>query len=117
MNGNAGARRCKPGPSGYLNDPELARLNRKVYRTEAALIPTEESDGSSPRGRIYLDHYIVLFSRNEVLKVTAMTTQDQHSIFSKKAETVIKRFNFGSSEAAIPSNSTPAPAAGPSTTP
>ena len=109
--------KVKPGPSGYLNDPELARLNRKVYRTEAALIPTEESDGSPTSGRIYLDHYIVLFSRNEVLKVTAMTTQDQHSIFSKKAETVIKRFNFGSSEAAIPSTSTPAPAAGPSTTP
>ena len=67
-----------PGPSGCLNDPELARLNRKVYRTEAALIPAEESAGSPAGGRIYLDHYIVQFSRNEVLKVTAMTTQDPH---------------------------------------
>ena len=118
MNGNVEARRWLPGPSGYLNDPELARLNRKVYRTEAALIPAEESAGSPAGGRIYLDHYIVQFSRNEVLKVTAMTTQDQHSNFSKKAETVIKIFNFGSSEGAVPTASSPVPApVGPPTTP
>ena len=106
-----------PGPSGFLNDPDLVRLKRKVYRTEAALIPPEESAGSPASGRIYLDHYIVQFSRNEVLKVTAMTTRDPHVNFSKDAEAVIKSFDFGSSESAAPSATAPAPAAGPTTTP
>ena len=60
-------------------------------------MPTEDDAGPAPRaGRIYLDHYIVLFSRNEVLKVMAMTTRDPHLIFSNRAEPVIKSFNFGS---------------------
>jgi hypothetical protein len=102
-----------PGPSGWLSDPELARLNRKVYRTEAALVPAEESPDTPPGGRIYLDHYIVQFSRNEVLKVIAMTTQDPHVPFSKVAELVIKTFDFGPSESTKPPTilSAPAPAA------
>jgi hypothetical protein len=102
-----------PGPAGWLSDPELARLNRKVYRIEAALVPAEDSPETPPGGRIYLDHYIVQFSRNEVLKVIAMTTQDPHVPFSKVAELVIKTFDFGPSESTKPPAilSAPSPAA------
>jgi hypothetical protein len=106
-----------PGPSGWLGDPELSRLNRKVYRTEAALIPAEDSPETPAGGRIYLDHYIVQFSRNEVLKVIAMTTQDPHVSFSKEAELVIKTFNFGPSESTKPPAVLSVPAPAPATAP
>jgi hypothetical protein len=113
-----------PGPSGWLSDPELARLNRKVYRIEAALVPAEDSPETTPGGRIYLDHYIVQFSRNEVLKVIAMTTQDPHMPFSKVAELVIKTFDFGPSEStkppailSAPAPSPPSPTQAPTPTP
>jgi hypothetical protein len=103
--------RVLPGTAGWLTDPEWARLKRKVYRIEAALIPDQES-GPAPvpsSGRIYMDRYIIQFTRNEVIRVTAMTTRDPHIQFRELAESLIKTFNFGPSEGVIPT--TPAPSA------
>jgi len=96
-----------PGPSGWLAEAEWAPLKRKVYRIEAALIP--ETDGSPSNERIYLDRYIVQFTRNEVMKVTAMTIQDPHVQFREMAEVIIKSFEFGPSESSLPSSPTPVP--------
>ena len=85
-----------PGPSGWLPEADWSPLKRKVYRIEAALIP--ESDRSTASGRIYLDHYIVQFTRNEVLVVAAMTTRDPHVQFrdSSRIDHQVLRFRpFG----------------------
>ncbi|MDG3007069.1 hypothetical protein [Paludisphaera mucosa] len=102
------------GDSGWLKDEVWKPLNRKVYRIEAALKPAD--DAPAVRGnRIYLDRYIVQFTRNETLIVTAMTTRDPHVPFREQAENLIKSFTFGPSEgpaprAAEPAAGEPAPA-------
>ncbi len=85
------------GDSGWLKEDVWGPLNRKVYRIEAALKPA----GTAPvvRGnRIYLDRYVVQFTRNQTLIVTAMTTRDPHVPFRDQVETLIKSFTFGPSE-------------------
>ena len=97
------------GAAGWLPDADWAPSKRKVYRIEASLI--KEDDGMSPSGdRIYLDRYLVQFTRNEVMKVTAMTSRDglDHLNFRKRAENVIKTFDFGPSEGFLPASPTPA---------
>jgi hypothetical protein len=83
------------GTSGWLNDAEWARLGRKVYRIEAAMIE-EAAGGGRSNDRLYTDRYIVQFTRNEALKVWAMTNREPHVEFRDKAESVIKSFQFGS---------------------
>ncbi len=100
-----------PGPSGWLPEAEWSPLKRKVYRIEAALIP--ESDRSPASGRIYLDHYIVQFTRNEILTVAAMTTRDPHVQFRETAESIIKSFDFGPSDLSLPASPTRVPATSP----
>jgi len=98
-----------PGPSGWLPEADWSQFKRKVFRIEAALIPA--TDGSSSIERIYLDRYLVQFTRNEVLKVTAMTTRDPHVQFRETAESIIKSFEFGPSESSLPAAPTRAPTA------
>ncbi|MGD0039162.1 MAG: hypothetical protein ABSE84_01885, partial [Isosphaeraceae bacterium] len=104
-----------PGPSGWLPEADWSPLKRKVYRIEAALIP--ESDRSTASGRIYLDHYIVQFTRNEVLVVAAMTTRDPHVQFRESTESIIKSFDFGPSESSLPSSPTRVPTTAPTRVP
>jgi len=96
-----------PGPSGWLPEADWSQFKRKVFRIEAALIPA--TDGSSSIERIYLDRYLVQFTRNEVLKLTAMTTRDPHVQFRETAELIIKSFEFGPSESSLPAAPTRAP--------
>ncbi len=104
-----------PGPSGWLPEAEWSPLKRRVYRIEAALIP--EGDRAAAERRIYLDHYMVLFTRNEVLNVSAMTTRDPHAQFRETAESVIKSFEFGPSESSLPAAPTRVPATSPAPVP
>ena len=96
-----------PGPSGWLPEAHWSQFKRKVFRIEAALIPA--SNGTPSNERIYLDRYLVQFTRNEVLRVTAMTTRDPHVQFREAAESIIKSFEFGPSESSLPSAPTRVP--------
>jgi hypothetical protein len=96
-----------PGPSGWLPEADWSQFKRKVFRIEAALIPA--SNGTPSKDRIYLDRYLVQFTRNEVLRVTAMTTRDPHVQFREAAESIIKSFEFGPSESSLPSAPTRVP--------
>jgi len=104
-----------PGPSSWLPEADWSRIKGKVYRIEAALIP--ESDRSPSIGRIYFDQYIVQFTRNEVMMVTAMTTRDPHLQFRETVESIIKSFEFGPSESSLPSAPTRVPTTPPTRLP
>ncbi len=104
-----------PGPSGWLPEADWSQFKRKVFRIEAALIPA--TDGSSSIERIYLDRYLVQFTRNEVLKLTAMTTRDPHVQFRDSAESIIRHFEFGPSELSLPSAPTRVPTTPPTRLP
>ncbi len=93
------------GDSGWLKDDVWAPLNRRVYRLEAALKPADEQ-AAVRSGRIYADYYVVQFTRDETLVVTAMTVRDPHVAFRDQAEGIIMSFNLGPSES-------PATAVGP----
>jgi len=96
-----------PGPAGWLPAAEWSPLKRRVYRFEAAL-RTEDDAGPTPSGqRVYLDQYLVLFPRNEILRVVAMTTRDPHLSFRNRAEQVIKSFDFGPLDDSLPVSSPP----------
>lgn len=87
------------GPAGWLDEADWKPLNRKVYRIEAALKPSADSGEPQVRGgRVYLDRYIVQFSRDQTLVVTAMTTRDPHVPFRDQAEEMIRSFTLGPSE-------------------
>jgi len=99
------------GPTGWLDDADWAPLNRKVYRIEAALKPPAD-EGAPPirGGRIYLDRYIVQFTRDQPLVVTAMTTRDPHVPFRDQVEAMIRSFTFGPSEGAPAADNAAEPA-------
>jgi hypothetical protein len=101
--------------SGWLPKAEWAPHKREVYRIEAVLIPEDEQ--SPENKRIYVDHYIVQFMRNEVLSVEAFTTRDPHLQFRESAESIIRSFEFGPSESSLPSAPTRVPATAPSRVP
>jgi hypothetical protein len=94
-----------PGPAGWLPDKEWSPLNRKVYRFEAALRPGDDGGPGPQVGRVYLDHYLVQFRRNEILRVIAITTRDPHLNFRSQAEQVIKSFDFGPLDDSLPVSS------------
>ncbi|WP_337174992.1 hypothetical protein [Paludisphaera sp.] len=85
------------GDSGWLKDEVWGPLNRRVYRLEAALKPPG-GQAAVRSGRIYADYYVVQFTRDETLVVTAMTVRDPHIAFRDQAELIIKSFGFGPSE-------------------
>jgi hypothetical protein len=98
-------------PSGWLPEAEWTTptLRRRVNRFEAALKRADDVGPGAQGGRVYYDQYIVQFSRNEVLKVVAMTTQDPHLKFRAAAEQVIRSFEFGPSEGTSPGPPIPSP--------
>ncbi|WP_165069490.1 hypothetical protein [Paludisphaera rhizosphaerae] len=96
------------GDSGWLKEADWSPLHRKVYRLEAALKPTGEQ--ATIRGdRLYADYYVVQFTRDQNLVVTALTARDLHVPFREQAEGVIKSFTFGPSDAPVQPGSLPSP--------
>lgn len=96
-----------PGPAGWLPEADWAAVGRKVFRMEYALIPNDTAP-ALPTDRVYLDHYLVQFPRNELLKVDAITTRDPHRQFRDATEQLIKSFGFGPSESSLPAAPRPA---------
>lgn len=96
------------GDSGWLKEAVWSPLNRRVYRLEAALKPAGDQ-GAVRSGRIYADYYVVQFTRDQTLIVTAMTVRDPHVAFRDQAEGIIKSFAFGPSEAPLGSAPATAP--------
>jgi hypothetical protein len=78
------------GPAGWLSNEVWAPLKRRVHRFEAALKPT--GDAAAPR--VYWDYYTVLFTTNDGVAVTGMTSRDDHLVFRNQVEDVIKSFDF-----------------------
>lgn len=98
-----------PGPTGWLPEADWAPFNMRVYRIQAALRPSQ-ADGREAQ-RIYADHYLVLFSRNETLAVDAMTGQDPPTQFRETVEAMLKTFKLTRAPGpARPAPATPAPA-------
>lgn len=83
------------GPMGYLPDGEWAPLKRRVYRYEAGL---KRPDAS----RVYLDAYLVLFSRGDHFVVRALTEHNDHVTFRDQVEKVIRSLELGGSPATAP---------------
>jgi hypothetical protein len=93
------------GSSEWLPDADWSPLKRKVYRIEAALKQNGTDATTAPR--VYCDYYLVQFTTNESIVVTAMTVQDPHVAYRNQAETVIKTFQFGPSDAATKRGAAP----------
>ena len=83
------------GPTAWLPDAEWNPLKMRVYRIEAALKP----GGAAGKNvqRIYLDHYLVLFTQNQSLVVEAMTGQDSPVPFRKQVEEILKTYRLAPS--------------------
>ena len=69
---------------------------------------SQENPSAPASGRVYLDQYIVQFTRNEVMKMTAMTPGSA-SRFRDMAEKVIRTFDFGPSDSSLPAAPSPTP--------
>jgi len=106
-----------PGPSGWLPETEWSKDKWRVYRIEAALIPDSDRLPTPSTGRIYFDEYLVHFTRNEVMVVTAMTTRDEHQHFRDTVESVIKSFELGPSDLSVPTAPTRVPRTPPARVP
>lgn len=89
------------GPMGWLPDADWAP-KRKVYRYESAL---KQKDGS----RMYVDAYLVLFSRGDHFVIQALTNREDHLAFRDQAEKLIKSLDLGPSSAS-PAGAGPRPA-------
>lgn len=83
------------GPSGWLPEADWSPFKMKVYRIEAAEKPSDPSARDVPR--IFLDHYLILFTRDESLAVDAITGQDPPLPFRKQVEEILKTFALGPS--------------------
>ncbi len=77
------------GPADWLPEADWAPYKMKVFRIEAAL--------NKNASRLFLDHYIVLFSQNEGLVIDAMTGQDPPIAFRQQVEGILKTFALGPS--------------------
>jgi hypothetical protein len=94
-----------PGQTGWLPEPEWGSLKRKVYRIEAALKPKGQVPTKAER--LYLDYYLVVFSNNQSIVVTAMTEQDSNLKLRNQAENIIRSFQFGPLEGSAKPHATP----------
>ena len=86
------------GPAGWLPEADWAPYKMKVYRIEAAEKPSGTAARDVPR--IFLDHYLILFSQNESLAVNAITGQDPPFPFRKQVEDILKTFVLSPATAA-----------------
>jgi hypothetical protein len=80
------------GPAGWLPEADWAPFNMRVYRIEAVLKPKGPEGAEAVR--IHLDHYLILFSRDESMVVTSTTAHDPPTSFRKLVEATIKTFKF-----------------------
>jgi hypothetical protein len=98
-----------PGSMGYLPDQDWQPLKRRVYRYEAALKTKEGS-------RVYLDAYLVLFTRGDHFVVQALTEHNDHVAFRDQAERMIKSLELGPSTSGQGGSPAQPPLAPPSVT-
>ena len=91
------------GASGWLPEADWAPLKRRVYRVETAIKPKQEALKERNVARFYLDAYLVLFDRNDCIRVEALTDRENHVVLRDQAEKLIRSLALGPS--------TPGPAA------
>jgi hypothetical protein len=86
------------GPAGWLPPDEWAQFKRKVFRIESAVNPPLSDQGQGKR--FYEDDYLVEMTsvpkRSVVFR--SFTERDDHVSFRNQVESVIKSFQFGSTE-------------------
>ena len=79
---------------GILPKAEWAPNKMDVFRVEATVKPPVGRDGKV-EPPIFLDHYLVKFTRNESLAIDAMTGQTKPEPFRKDVEKILKTFQLG----------------------
>jgi hypothetical protein len=97
------------GESGWLPDQDWAPLKRRVYRVETAIKPEAQAAAVRRAARIYLDGYLVIFSRGDVFWIRALTDRDDHVVFRAQAEGLIRSLELGPSPGAAVVSAQPAP--------
>jgi hypothetical protein len=85
------------GEVGFLPDADWAPRKRRVYRVEAAVKPKQDALGGRNVARFYLDAYLVLFERNECIRLEALTDRENHVVLRDQAEGLIRSLELGPS--------------------
>lgn len=85
-----------PGHSGWLPEADWASSGRTVYHHEVAA-KLGNREGRNDR-RVYTDYYLVLFRRNAGIRVEAMTECDDHAVYRKQIEALIRSLDLGQSK-------------------
>jgi hypothetical protein len=85
------------GETGFLPDADWAPRKRRVYRVESAIKPKQDALGGRNVTRFYLDAYLVLFERNECLRLEALTDRENHVVLRDQAEGLIRSLELGPS--------------------
>jgi hypothetical protein len=85
------------GEAGFLPDADWAPRKRRVYRIESAIKPKQEALGGRKVPRFYLDAYLILFERNECIRLEALTDRDNHVVLRDQAEGLIRSLELGPS--------------------
>ncbi len=80
------------GPTGWLPEADWKSFNMKVYAIKAALKVGNETARND--SRVFYDQFIVLFTRDECLVVTAKTPKDPPTAFRKELEEILKSFKL-----------------------
>jgi hypothetical protein len=80
------------GPTGWLPEADWKSYNMKVYGIKAALKVGNETPRND--SRVFYDRFIVLFSRNECLVITATTPKDPPTTFRNEVEEILKSFKL-----------------------
>jgi hypothetical protein len=88
------------GTAGWLPKADWTPLKRQVYRLELG-VKQPDSTGKTEQ-RVYIDYYLVLFERNEAIRVDAMTIRNDHLAFRNQTEAVIKSLELGPSPGWVP---------------
>ncbi len=79
------------GPLGWLPEADWGPLKRKVYRLEVAIKVQD-------RNQLYVDAYLIMFTRADRVVVYAMTERENHVEFRDQAEAILKTLDLGPSE-------------------
>jgi hypothetical protein len=80
------------GPTGWLPEADWKSFNMKVFAIRAALKVGNETARND--SRVFYDRFIVLFTRNECLVVTATTPKDPPTAFRNEIEEILKSFKL-----------------------